>query len=334
MSEHQIHALRRLLHLHLAQATALRLLEGRNRVEVEAFSAMTHSWTRTDLPSSQRFAKAVESAKRFFSDNWRFRPVRPADRVTLCRVVRVRELKYALNGTNRKGSTVLTTLLRDFDALGPKMSLDAAAPTVATEFSAIQDVLLNLRSEFVGARLAPYETLASAVHGVGSCWVSLPAPAIGAASSQAQFWRDRLALHHLPQSATLGDQLVRLTFVASLSLYPCPPTFDDYYVAQASMPDEIWLVRPSVGDMPNPRFVQASSHDTPALAALTGTTIDLSTVAYKEAEDELVLLRGRNARLEWVDLELLEGWPQKHPHDDDHKTFVELIKSRHAGRFE
>jgi hypothetical protein len=331
-AEFHASALRRLLRMHLEHARAIGLLVLRKAEQLEAFSTMSNSWNRNDLPPGQRFAKAVESAKRFFSDDWRFRSVHPNDRLTLCRVVRVRDLKYPLNDTNRRGNSGLAKLLREFDALAPRMDLDAGDPSAQTELAAIARVLLDLRCEIIlASRMLPYDTLASAVHGNGSCWVSLSSTAARPASSEAQFWRDRLGLHHLPQGTTLGDQLVKLTFVAELSRQPCPATFADYYAAQSARPDDIWLARPSVGDVPNPRFVQATSRDSPTLAADTGATIDLSEDTYNESEDELVLLRGRNARLEWADLELLEGWPQKHTRDDDHNTFVDLIKHRHAG---
>ena len=198
MPERHTRALRRLLHLHLVHAKTLRLLERPTPTDVDTFSDIEQPWDRTDLPPGQRFSMAVESAKRRFVDNWRFRAVRPADRAFLCRVVLLRDMKYALNGTNQNGSTVVAALLRQFDALRTKLALGITDPSAKDEFAAIQSVLLDLRSEFVGARLVPYETLASGVHGLGSCWVSLVTPTAGAALQQAQFWRDRLGLHHLP----------------------------------------------------------------------------------------------------------------------------------------
>lgn len=330
MHDHHTHALRQLLHLHLVHANTLQLLDGTSPADIDTFSNSNHPWDQTHLPPDRRFAIAVELAHRKYFDHWRFHPVRPADNVYLCRVVRLRDLKYAMNGTKQKGSTRIATLLGEFVALGTKLDLASTDPAAAREFAAIQDVLLELRSEFVGAYLVQYETLASGVHGPGSCWVSFNAPTAGAAVQKAQYWRDRLGLHHLPLGGTLGDHLVRLTFKASLSTLPCPVSFNEYQTRYAANSNEIWLTRPSTGDMPNPRFVQARLSDTRAAAAPSGATIDLSTDGYDEAEDELVLLHGRDAHLKWIDMELLDGLPVRHHRDGNHDTFFKLIESRHV----
>ena len=330
MPERHTRALRQLLRLHLVHAGALRLVEGAVLADFDAFAGIDKPWDRTDLPPGQRFAMAVEGAKRRFYDNWRFKGVRPAGRVVLCRVVRLRDLKYALYATNQKGSTVVADLVRRFEAVRSRFDLDASDPTTGAAFTETQEVLLGIRSEFFGSRLVPFETLASGVHGPGSCWVSMPTTRAAAPSAQAQFWRDRLGLHHLPLGVTLGDQLVRLTFETGLSSLPCPATFDQLVANHASNPNEIWLARPTTGDMPNPRFAQARLSDTAAAAASSGATIDLSSDAYDEAEDELVLLHGRDARLGWADLEPLDGSLARHPRDEDHETFFKAIESRHA----
>lgn len=330
MPDQQTRALRRLLRLHLVQAQVLQLIDGRTRVELDAFSSMAHSWGRTALAPGYRFARAIESAKRFFFDNWRYRSIRPADRVWLCRVVRLGDLKYALRGTNRKGGSVVSTLIRDFDGLSSRLKMDVADPGAVAEFVDVERLLLDLRAELLGARLVPYGVFASAVHGPGSCWVSLHAPVTGRAVSNAQYWRDRLGLHHFPIGTQLEDRLVRVTFCVQLSTQPCPVSFDEFDKVRTTLPGDIWLVRPSIGDVPNPRFVQANSRDTLASPAPTGNTIDLSTDAYHEAEEELVLLHGRDARLEWSDLELLDGLPDRNLRDDDHEKFVTLIEKRHA----
>ena len=330
MPERHTSALRQLLRLHLVHAERLKLVEGATTADFDAFAGVDTPWDRTDLPPGQRFAIAVEGAKRRFYDNWRFKEVRPADRVVVARVVRLRDLKYALYATIQKGSAIVADLLRRFDAVLPQLNLNVGDPAAATAFNEIQNVLNGLRAEFVGARLVPFETLASGVHGPGSCWVSMPATAGTAPSSEAQFWRDRLGLHHLPLGETLGDQLVRLTFVAGLSSLQCPASFELLRASQTLKPNEIWLARPSTGDMPNPRFAQARLSDTTAVAAPAGATIDLSSDSYDEAEDELVLLHGRDALLEWEDLEPLDGAPTRHPRDEDHELFFKTIESRHA----
>lgn len=330
MPDRRTQALRKLLRLHLVHASTLELLDGTSSADIDTFSDIKHPWDQTHLPPDQRFAMAVESAKRNFFNDWRFRSVRPADSVYLCRVVRLRDLKYAMNGTNQKGSRQMATLLRKFVALDSKLGLDATDPAATPDFSAIQNVLLELRSEIVGARLVEYETLASGVHGPGSCWVSFNTQTARAALQKAQYWRDRLGLHHLPLGGTLGDQLVRLKFRASLSALPCPVSFNEYETRYAANSNEIWLARPSTGDMPNPRFVQARLSDTRAAAAPSGATVDLSTDGYDEAEDELVLLHGRDAHLKWIDMELLDGLPARRHRDGDHETFFKLIESRHV----
>jgi hypothetical protein len=330
MPERHARALRHLLRLHLVHAERLKLVEGAAPADFDAFAGVDKPWNRTDLPPGQRFAMAVEGAKRRFYDNWRFKGVRPADRVVIARVVRLRDLKYALFATNQKGSTVVADLLRRFEAVRPQLDLNFGDPAAAAAFKETQIVLHGLRAEFVGARLVPFETLASGVHSPGSCWVSMPTTGGTASSSQAQFWRDRLGLHHLPLGVTLGDQLIRLTFVARLSSQPCPATFELLLASHTSHPNEIWLARPSTGDMPNPRFAQARLSDTTAVAATAGATIDLSSDSYDEAEDELVLLHGRDARLGWEDLEPLDGALARHPRDEDHELFFKTIESRHA----
>lgn len=330
MPERHTRALRQLLRLHLVHAERLKLVEGAAPADFDAFAGVDTPWDRTDLPPGQRFGMAVEGAKRRFYDNWRFKEVRPADRVVVSRVVRLRDLKYALYATNQKGSTVVADLLRRFESVRPQLDLNVGAPDAVAAFKETQNVLHGLRAEFVGARLVPFETLASGVHGPGSCWVSMSTTAGTAPSSQAQFWRDRLGLHHLPLGVTLGDQLVRLTFLAGLSSLPCPATFELLLANHNLNPNEIWLARPSTGDMPNPRFAQARLSDTTSVAAPAGATIDLSSDSYDEAEDELVLLHGRDARLGWEDLEPLDGAPARYPRDEDHELFFKTIESRHA----
>ncbi len=329
MPDRQTRALRRLLRLHLLQAQVLQLLDGRKRVELNAFSSMEHTWKRTATPAGTRFARAIEAAGIYFGANWRYRSVRQADSALVSRVIVLRDLKYSLRATKRKGRSVLSTLIKDFEALGTKLSLDAAATGAVTVLSDVERLLFDLRAEFYGAKLSPFVTLISAVKGPGSCWVSLPAP-FAIPATTAQYWRDRLGLHHLPLGVTLGDRLVRVTFRVRLSTQPCPASSDELTKSRSGMPTEAWLVRPSVGDAPNPRFVQANLRDTPKLPAPTGVTIDLSSDAYDEAESELVVLHGRDAQLEWVDLELLDGFPEKHSRDDDHEAFVDLVENRHA----
>ena len=295
MPERQTKALRKLLRLHLAHAGSLKLVEGVGAAQVDAFIGIDGPWDRLDLPPGRRFAMAIEAAKRNFYDNWRFRGVRPADRVVLCRVVRLADLKYALRVTNQKGSAVVAELLRRFEALLPHLDLLETDPSATDTFHAVQVVLSGLRAEFFGARLVPFETLASGVHGIGSCWVSMPKTTTmaGVSNPQAQFWRDRLGLHHLPLGATLGDQLVRLTFEVGLSATPCPATFAALETGRAKDPNEVWLARPTTGDMPNPRFAQARVRDTVALAAPAGATVDLSSDAYQLVFRLLVGITGQ-----------------------------------------
>lgn len=330
MPERHSRALRQLLQLHLLHAKNLSLMDGVSTADIDSFGAPDRFWGDASLEPHLRFGHAVESAKLHFAGQWRYRVHRPCDVVELSRVIPLADLHYSLHGTAApREKAKFRKLVEAFVVLRPQLKLSTSHRFAPSAQRQLLTVLQSLQIALAAPTGKPFRTLASGIHGPGSCWVALPVSARRPTVDRAQYWRDRLGLHHLPSGSTLGDQLMRLTFTATLSKSPCPQTVADYVAVRSSSSRNIWLARPTAGDVPNPRFAQANLVDSVTNAAPTGQTIDLSSDSYAEAEPELIMLRGQGARLNWHNLELLDGMPSRHPRDENHEAFHSLIANRH-----
>lgn len=163
------------------------------------------------------------------------------------------------------------------------------------------------------------------------CWVGRRASLrIGT----SQEWRDRLGLEHYPyrdgvaRPTVQGDALVRATFLAALSNSALPREDPKRHVR--SEPEGMWLIRPAVIHGGNRRFVQRRQGDRISEPCKHGKTIDIATSTYPESERELVLVHGERAKVSWLDVELLDGIPERRPQDDLHEPFLNVISARHG----
>ncbi len=326
----QIAALRRLLTLHLAVASRLRLLELPDDGVIKEFVDEPGDWENSTFEGINRFERSIEAAEARFRFDWRLRSCHLGDELTLSRVVRLADLGYVVRAALPRTRESIRQVRDDLAMLSPELSRPYI-PDNSEATGVIKEVacmMADLRSAVVGSQRSPLRVPASAVHGRGSCWMtraSLPLT-----PCTAQHYRDRLGLHHYPRDGTVADQLVLLTFRAKLSKSPCPEVFDPTLIDR--VPDGLWLVRPTIYDRPNARFAQGHSGDSPTTPAQEGATIDIGSDSYAEGEAELILLAGRDAEVEWIDVQMLEGGPAtRRPRDDDHASFLALLDQRLTG---
>ena len=162
-----------------------------------------------------------------------------------------------------------------------------------------------------------------------SCWVARRS---ASKDNSSQYWRDRLGLEHYPHgegdswSRTVGDRLIRVTFVARTSVHKLP--LSGWEALASAHPKDLWVSRPTVANGGNMRFLQRHAADRQAATSKYGRTIDLKDTKYDSAEREWILHFGDQAQLQWRDLELLDGFPQRNAHDLDHAGFVSTIEQR------
>lgn len=323
--------LRKLLELNLRCANTLKLLDiGGSKID-DFFTLLPAFVGATDKEKITDYEGACRQSWREFADDFRFTCVDRSADIEITRITQLNSVQYALRGTgvfphgDEEFKAAREELLTILDT---KIAQNyASVPKV--ELSKLTALLDQLRGILISSR--PHHTLASAVHGPGSCWIS-PSELMfnnHLNPRNAQNWRDELGLHHYPMGTTLGNLLVRMTFKAKLTAATlCPTKFDP--ALRNNHPDAIWLIRPTVADSPNPRFCQASISDSLKSTKTNGRTINIVDAKYDEGLDELVLLHGRDAVLHWVDLELLEGESQSKPWDLEHSPFVDTIEVRHA----
>lgn len=318
-------ALRRLLRLHLVVAHHLQLLEEVSLDELDQFIAIPGDWGNASFTPLNRFERAVQRAGFALERSWRYRCCQLGSDLLLARVVRLADLAYALDATGPRSKVEFKRAASVFGLLKADFAREFTSPDSTSAIGQVASVMVDLRAEIVSHRSSPFRVPLQGIHAPGSCWVAQPAAVM--VSAKAQWYRDRLGLHHYPRANTVGDQLVLLEFRAQLSNTPCPPRADP--TLRDRMPEGLWLLRPTVVDKPNARFAQGHEADDAAAAAHGGATIDIGSDAYLEGETELILLAGRDAQVQWHDLQLLPGGPPaRHARDDDHPGFSDTMHHR------
>ena len=159
-----------------------------------------------------------------------------------------------------------------------------------------------------------------------STWTA-PSPLV--LERSAQFWRDRLGLIYFQTliSATLGKALVRVQFEIDLTSPPIDR--NDWKAFKRNNPDHVWLMRPTVVQEGNRRFVQSHPEDAPTGACCVhGRTRDLGSPTSDTGERELLLICGDSARMRFHSVELLDGIPgELIGRDNSDEHFVKNVTS-------
>jgi hypothetical protein len=325
----QEEALKELLRLNLSAAHRLMLLALPDEAAIDSFIAEPFHWDDPSMAPDKKFDRAVDQAHYRFLRQWRYRRGGSDTEVLLERVTTFDCLKHALRQTAPAGRAGFAAVVSEFNRLEPAFGGQLDDPANAAAVTDSAAMMANLRGEITSHRARPFVAPASSIHAPGSCcWIAQPAHV----AALAQDYRDRLGLWHYPRGASIGDQLVVMQFAATLSPGPCPVAFSPDF-ADAT-PNGCWLVRPTVMNWPNVRFVQAHAGDRKGVPADHGMTIDIATSAYPEGEHELILLAGRDVLLGWHDVDLLTGGlPIRSPHDADHVDFSRQMRARIAGFF-
>lgn len=321
----QVAALKKLLRLHLILAHKLKLLDVASESEVEKFCTQSLEWDSKKLTPDKKFDTAVELAKYKFQTNWRYLSSTSETEVYISRVTPLKYLGYAIDGTSPSYRPDFKKIQKSLNCIKPDFPKQYNDPLSASIKFNISKILIEFGDEFSkSSHPRPYTVLASKIHGPGSCWV---AQDTFDANASAQEIRDRLGLWNYPEGNTIGDQLVYLGFKVKLSSLNCPDKFDPNF--SDTIPDGLWLIRPTVIDNPNVRFSQAHDGDTVGAAKSYGKTIDISSDEYFCSEREFILLAGRDVKLQWVSLKLLSGGlPIRRDSDYDHEKFVNAIENR------
>lgn len=275
--------------------------------------------TRSDI---EKFNKALVLLQHEFGNKWRWIASAQGRNIVFYRVICLRNLSFILNDV--QFNPRITPLIKKFNSQKNILELNYHDIDSKTKIEAIEKILGEIKIEVVDrARFTPFLVKTTALHPPGSCWTS---NSIFHPKS-AQNYRDKLGLWHYPNSSKIGDQLIALKFSAKISTAECPKIRDPSIRDRAS--GNTWLLRPTLADMPNIRFSQGHSKDQKNKPSLKGKTINIRNEKYKEGGDEHVLLAGLNTKVEWKDIDLLDGGPpRRYKHDDEHEKFIQILDNR------
>lgn len=323
-------ALRNLLRLHLTLAYKLKLLDIASDSDLDEFYSSSRNFSSDWGNSIEMFGRAAQEAKDRFCKQWIYSPHPLNSEVELSRVCPLKFINFALNGTENKTRKKFSELKKRLDDLSADMALSCKNPNSKNLLGKFDGLLADFCIEFLNPmhKYNPYKVHVSKLHRKeSSCWITQSSldPNLS-----AQYVRDRLGLWDYPGrdgEATVGDQLVYMKFKVRLSSKKCPTKFDKNFID--GHPEDVWLVRPSVKDLPNVRFSQFHHLDEIGCTENFGKTIDISSENYQEGEREFVLLAGRDVKLEWQCIKLMSGDPPKrYAYDDDHQIFFNAIRDR------
>ncbi len=331
--------LQRLLKKNMEDAIALNLIDSTAPEIQLAYDAIEMAWTQTtneierfNWASSTVATKLHRAAVTINS----FR----SKTIAITRVFPIRNIAYLF--VDALGGVATPTRLRlrkTIDDIKIACAVSVPFNPSSQEQSAIDDgndrlvaAFDDLREQIcaVGGASTNLSIFAKVLVAPGrACWVGRSSKI---SDKTSQHWRDKLGLEHYPcpEGATwtpmLGDRLVKAVFSARTSDLDLPRTGAQAIIRTS--PKDVWLVRPTIGHEGNTRFVQRHLSDQAGMALKQGRTIDIKDDFYNQGERELILMFGAEAKVQWLDAELLEGLPRRNLHDTDHQGFVNVLGGR------
>jgi hypothetical protein len=326
--------LQHLLEINLREACTLRLLSLTSSELESVLPDVRAAWASpADELIGFKRALGVTADKCLDAVAWMER--RAPDRYVIHRVGAISTLKYALAGTLDPLGATLAPIASALDrALLDVETLDRGVASAA-ERDGLEHRLrliceeVRERIAFLPPSHAPAKVRADALHRKNSqTWIAFTQQDDPSMLSCQQL-RDMLGLIHYPdrdKRESLSQLLLHISFEIQISSTPLPARYDPAFIV--ANPTGMWLVRPTVCDGPNERFVQRHSSDPLGGTADYGRTINISDETYAEGFPELILVHGEYAELTWRDLRLLPAIPQLRASDSNHEIFVNVIATR------
>jgi hypothetical protein len=316
--------------MNIAQARALRLVQVTRAEEAVLHDVLEKIWNRApdDLDG---YNEASGCLRDRLTRSMSRRIHRADGRMTIHRVMNVRQVDQPLfEVSGYQGSVIrdrirqltgLLDMIRQYDAESAASAPDTQrlALRLKAMFEGFSEALRSLPETFP---TVPARSLHKDLH---QTWVIPPADA-PIQQLPSQELRDALGMVHYPHGEANADSLLQSLVHLTLSVEPLTDSLPDPDL-RGTTPLGAWLVRPTVCDMPNHRFLQRHRHDDHDPSDSTGRTINIGTDEYEEGFPELILVHGDAARLNWEDVRYLPP-PSGNARDLDHTGFFNVIQAR------